>query len=167
MELHKQITFFGKPVTLIGEEIKLGDQAPNFTVIDNNLKPIQLSSFAGENLLILSVPSLDTPVCDLETKTFNKKLAKVNIKTLTISMDLPFAQKRFCDSFHIDNIILASDYKDREFGQKYGLLIKEFGLLARAIVLINKQGEIAYLQLVKEVTNEPDYDQVVAAIKSF
>ncbi len=166
MERSNLISFSGKPLTLTGTAIKVSDTAPNFTAMDTNLKPINFSDLKGENIVISSVPSLDTPVCEMQTKKFNSEAAKLNIKILTISMDLPFAQKRFCDSFNIGDITLLSDYKDRDFGQKYGLLIKELGLLARAVIIVDAAGKINYLQLVKELTTEPNYDEVLEAIKN-
>ncbi len=166
MERSNLISFSGKPLTLTGTAIKVSDTAPNFTAMDTNLKPINFSDLKGENIVISSVPSLDTPVCEMQTKKFNSEAAILNIKILTISMDLPFAQKRFCDSFNIGDITLLSDYKDRDFGQKYGLLIKELGLLARAVIIVDAAGKINYLQLVKELTTEPNYDEVLEAIKN-
>jgi thiol peroxidase len=165
MERKGIITFNGNPMTLIGVEPAIGKPAPEFTVIDGELKPVKLSDYKGDNLIISSVPSLDTPVCELQTKKFNEEAARLKAKILTISMDLPFAQNRFCKSFNIGNIKICSDYKDREFGQKFGLLIKELGLLTRAVFIIDKDGKVIYKQIVKEVTNEPKYDEVIDAFK--
>lgn len=165
MENKTSITFKGNPLTLIGKELKCGDKAPDFCVINGELKPVKLSDFSNEIVIISSVPSLDTPVCELQTKKFNQEASKLKAKILTISMDLPFAQNRFCKSFNINNILLLSDYKDREFANAFGLLIKELGLLARAVFIIDKKGIIAYKQIVSEVTNEPNYDDVIAEAK--
>lgn len=164
MEHTGSITFKGNPMTLISEDIKEGQPAPDFTVLGQDLKPITLSQFKGQTVVLSAVPSLDTPVCQTMTKRFNEEAAKLTAKVLTISMDLPFAQKRFCESFKVNNIITASDYKDRDFGQKYGL-IKELGLLARAVTVVGPDGNVAYSQVVKEVTEEPNYDAVITAVK--
>jgi len=164
MERKDIITFKGNPMTLVGTELKLGEDAPDFTVIGQDMKPVKLSDFKGQTVVISAVPSLDTPVCEIQTKKFNEEAANLNAKILTISMDLPFAQKRFCETFKTDKVTTLSDYKDRVFGNQYGL-IKELGLLARAVHVVNADGKLAYSQIVKEVTEEPDYQQAAQEVK--
>ena len=162
------ITFKGNPFTLLGPELKAGDKAPDFAVVDNGLAPVSLASSAGKIRVISSVPSLDTPVCDTETRRFNQEAAGLpgDVVVLTISLDLPFAQKRWCGAAGIDKVTTLSDYRDRSFGQNYGVLIKELLLLTRAIFVIDAQDVIRYIQIVPEVTNEPDYTAVIAAAKA-
>jgi len=161
------ITFQGNPLTLIGRECKVGDRAPDFEIIDNDMAPVTLSSFADKIRVISSVPSLDTPVCDMETRTFNEKAAGLNesVAILTISMDLPFAQKRWCGAAGVNHVITLSDHRDGAFGRAYGVLIKELRLLARAVFVIDREGVVQNAQLVKELTQEPDYDDVWRAVK--
>ncbi|MBN2328776.1 MAG: thiol peroxidase [Candidatus Omnitrophica bacterium] len=165
MERTGVITFKGNPMTLIGPELNVGDAAPDFTVVDNGLQPVKLSDFKGQVVIISAVPSLDTPVCEMQTKNFNEKAASLNAKVLTISLDLPFAQKRFCSSFNIENVAVLSDYKDRSFAQAFGLLIKELALITRSVFVVDKQGAIAYQEIVKEVTEQPNYDKIIEAAK--
>ena len=162
------ITFKGNPFTLLGPELKVGDKAPDFAVVDNGLAPVTLASSAGTVRIISAVPSLDTPVCDAETRRFNQEAAALpgNVAVLTISLDLPFAQKRWCGAAGIDKVTTLSDYRERSFGQNYGVLIKELLLLTRAIFVIDAQGVIRYIQIVPEVTSEPDYAAVIAAAKA-
>ncbi len=162
-----QVTMKGKPLTLSGTAVDIGQKAPDFEVADNELNAITLSSFAGKTLIICSVPSLDTSVCDRETRKFNEKAAELGeeIAVLVISMDLPFAQKRWCGAAGIQNLKTLSDHRDASFGKAYGVLIEELRLLARAIFIIDKQGVIRYKQIVSEITNEPDYDGCLEAIK--
>jgi len=160
------VTMRGKPLTLVGREIKVGDKAPDFEVIDTGLSPVKLSSYAGRIVVIISVPSLDTPVCDLETRKFNKEAAQLSeqVIVLAISMDLPFAQKRWCGSAEISHVTALSDHREASFGLAYGLLIKEVRLLARTVIVIDRGGVIRYLELVKEIASEPDYDAALKAI---
>ena len=162
------ITFKGNPMTLLGTELKVGDKAPDFTVVDTTLAPVSLATHAGKIRIISAVPSLDTPVCDTETRRFNQEAAGLpeNVVVLTISLDLPFAQKRWCGAAGIERVVTLSDYRDRSFGQNYGVLIKELLLLARCIFVVDAQGIIRYIQQVPEVTSEPDYAAVIAAAKS-
>lgn len=162
-----KVTVQGNPLTLIGKELKVGEKAPDFQVIDNDLKPISHSSFKGKVLILASVPSLDTPVCDLETRRFNAEAANLgaDIHILTISMDLPFAQKRWCGAAGVERVVTLSDHKDASFGTSYGVLIKELRLLARAIFIIDRQGIIRYIQIVKELAEEPDYEKILEFIK--
>lgn len=162
------ITLKGNPLTLQGPELKTGDQAPNFEVIDNNLALINFSAFKGKVCLIASVPSLDTPICDLETRRFNEETGSLSsdIQILTISMDLPFAQKRWCGAAGVDSVITLSDHKDASFGTAFGVLIKEIRLLARAIFIIDRQGIIRHIQIVKDLSEEPDYDKSLNMVKN-
>ena len=167
MEEHAgKITMRGNPLTLVGKELKVGDQAPDFRVLDNDLSPVELSSYRGKICVISSVPSLDTPVCDMETRRFNDEAGKLgpDVVILTISMDLPFAQKRWCGAAGVDRVTTLSDHIDASFGEAFGMLIKELRLLARAVFVVNREGIVQYIQLVKEVADEPDYDAVLDAV---
>ena len=157
----------GNPLTLIGNEVKVGDTAPDFVALDNNLSPVKLSSFRGKICVLSSVPSLDTPVCDMETRKFNESAGRFgkDIAILTISMDLPFAQKRWCAAAGVNQVQTLSDHREASFGNAFGVLIKELRLLARAVFLIDRKGVIQYVQLVKEVSKEPDYEAVFTALK--
>ncbi|MEA2041636.1 MAG: thiol peroxidase [Bacteroidota bacterium] len=157
-----KITFAGNPMPVSGKEIKVGDKAPNFTVLDNDLKPVQLSDFDG--VKILSVfPSLDTGVCASQNRKFNEEAAKhENIDILSISVDLPFAQKRFCGAEGIDKVKTLSDHKDLDFGEKYGFVMAPLRLLARGTVVIDKDNTVKHVEYVSEVTTEPNYE---AALK--
>jgi thiol peroxidase len=161
------ITMRGNPLTLIGNEVKVGDVAPDFVVLDNNLSPVKLSSFRGKTCIISSVPSLDTPVCDMETKKFNEEAGRLgpDVAILTVSMDLPFAQKRWCAAAGVDKVQTLSDHRDASFGTSYGVLIKELRLLARAVFLVDRKGILQYIQLVKEVTKEPDYEAALNTLR--
>lgn len=161
------ITFKEPPLTLLGNEVKVGDKSPAFTVLANDLSEVTLSNFAGKKKLISVVPSLDTPVCELQTKRFNDAATKLStdIVVLTISMDLPFAQHRFCDSYKIDRVRVLSDHREASFGLAYGVLIKELRLLARSIFVLDKEDTVQYIELVKEVTTHPDYDKALAVLK--
>ncbi len=160
------VTIHGNPLTLVGDEIKVGDAAPEVELLDNDLKPVKLSSYRGKILVIASVPSLDTPVCDLETRRFNDEAANLgpDIQMLTISTDLPFAQKRWCGAAGVKNLRTLSDHREAAFGQAYGVLIKELRLLARAVFVVDREGTVQYVQLVKEVSNEPNYEEVLQAL---
>ena len=166
MERNNIITFKGNPLTLVGTELKTGDTAPDFTAVDAGLQPVKLSNFKGQTVIISAVPSLDTPVCEIQTKKFNQEAASLNAKVLTISVDLPFAQKRFCDAFKIQNVTVLSDYKDHDFANKYGLYIKELGLISRAVIVISPNGKISHLEIVKEVTQEPNYKAAIDNVKT-
>ena len=162
------ITFKGGPLTLVGPTLKVGDKAPEFEATANDLSPVKLSSFKGRVCVITSVPSLDTPVCDLETRRFNQEAQKLGDKVvvLTISMDLPFAQKRWCGAAGVASVQTLSDYHGAQFGQAYGVLIKELHLLARTVFVVDQQGVIRYIQVVNEVTSEPNYDEVLQAARA-
>ena len=160
------VTMHGKPLTLVGNEIKVGDKAPDFTMLDTGLAPVSLSAHAGKTVVIVSVPSLDTPVCDLETRRFNQQAALFGdrVVVLAVSMDLPFAQKRWCGAAGVSNLTTLSDHREASFGLGYGLLIKELRLLARAVIVVGPGGNIRYAELVKEISAEPDYEAALAAV---
>ena len=160
------ITLQGNPLTLLGEELRVGDQAPDFEVLDNDLSPIKLSTYKGKVCVISSVPSLDTPVCDMETRRFNEDAGNLSddVAILTISMDLPFAQKRWCGAASVDRVTTLSDHRDASFGNAYGVLIKELRLLARCVFVVDREGIIRHIQLVNEVAEEPNYEAVLAAV---
>jgi thiol peroxidase len=161
-----QITIKGKPLTLIGDKINVRDTAPDVELTDHNLSPVKISSFKDKICIISTVPSLDTPVCDMQTRWFNQEADKLgpDIAILVVSMDLPFAQKRWCGAAGVDKVKTLSDYKDAAFGKSYGVLIKEMHLLARALFVVDQKGLVQYIQIVKELSNEPDYDQVLKAV---
>ncbi len=162
------ITFKGNPMTLLGPDIRVGDKAPDFRVVDNGMAQVTLADFRGKVRVISSVPSLDTPVCDAETRWFNEEAARLpgNVVVLTVSMDLPFAQKRWCAAAGVDKVKTLSDYQDRSFASAYGVLIKELKLLSRSIFVVDGNDVVRYVQHVKEVTTEPDYEAVLGAVKS-
>ena len=166
-ERYGVVTFRGNPLTLLGPDLQVGEKAPDFQVVDTDLKPVSLQDFAGKVLLISVTPSLDTPVCDLQGRKFNELAAGLSddVVVLNISVDLPFAQKRWCGANNIDRIKVLSDYQERDFGLKYGVLIKELKLLARSVWIVDKDGVIRYKEIVSEVTNEPDYNAAMEALK--
>ena len=161
------VTLKGKPITLVGDEVRVGQAGPDFEAVDNDLKPVRLSSLKGKVVILCSVPSLDTSVCDIETRKFNEKAGQLagDVKVLTISMDLPFAQKRWCGAAGIKNVQTLSDHRDASFGQSFGVLIKELRLLARAVFVIDKTGVVRYKQIVPEISGEPDYEAAINAAK--
>lgn len=165
MPIQHKITAHGNPITLEGNQPVKGDIAPSFSALNAEMKPVTLDSLKGGIVIISAVPSIDTKVCELQTIRFNNEAASLKAKVITISMDLPFAQKRFCDSFSIANSITLSDFKDREFAKNYGLYIKELGLIARSVFLINEDGKIVYSEIVKDITEHPDYDALLAEAK--
>lgn len=160
------ITMKGSPLTLVGQELQVGDLAPDFEVIANDLSRFKFSTLKGTGCVISAVPSLDTPTCDIETRWFNEEAAKLGpeVAILTISMDLPFAQKRWCGAAGVDRVKTYSDHREAAFGMAYGVLIKELRLLARAVFVVDKTGALRYMQLVKELANEPDYGEVLTAV---
>jgi thioredoxin-dependent peroxiredoxin len=168
MERKGMVTFAGNPLTLVGNEVKVGDKAPDFTVLDKDLKEVKLSDFAGKVKILSVTPSLDTPVCSLQASTFNKEAQALadKIVTINISMDLPFAIARFSQSEGIDKIRTLSDHRDASFGNAYGVLIKELRLLSRSIFVIDASDVVRYMEMVPEITNEPDYQKAVAAAKA-
>jgi thiol peroxidase len=160
------ITMKGNPLTLMGREVQVGEKAPDFEVIANDLSLFRFSSLKGKVAIICAVPSLDTPTCNIETRWFNEEAARLgpDVEILTISMDLPFAQKRWCGAAGVDRVKTYSDHRDAVFGTAYGVLIKELRLLARAVFLVDQGGVVRYVQLVKELSNEPNYDEVLQAV---
>ena len=168
MEHHSiVVTLRGNPLTLVGKHLNVGDQAPDLELLGNDLSPVKLSSFQGKVCIIASVPSLDTPTCDMETRRFNEAAGQLgdDVVILTVSTDLPFAQKRWCGAAGVENVITLSDHRDAAFGDAYGVLIKELRLLGRSIFVLDRNGIIQYIENVKELSEEPDYDAVLAAIK--
>ncbi len=162
-----RVTMHGNPLTLVGNEIRTGELAPEFVALDTDLNPVKFSSYRGKVCILSSVPSLDTPVCDMETRKFNEEATKLGdkIQILTISMDLPFAQKRWCGAAGVNKLKTLSDHKEAQFGIAYGVLIKELRLLARAVFLVDQKGMLQYMQLVKEIASEPNYEEVWNALK--
>ncbi|HLK66799.1 MAG TPA: thiol peroxidase [Bryobacteraceae bacterium] len=167
MERPGATTMRGNPKTLIGPELKPGDAAPDFTMVDGSLNSVTLQD-TGKNVRIISViPSLDTPVCDAQTKRFNEAAAGLSgVDIITVSMDLPFAQKRWCGAFGVDKVRMLSDHKDASFGSAYGTLIKDLRIESRAIFVLDPQNQIRYAEYVKEVADHPDYEKALAAAKS-
>ena len=167
MERKNIITMHGNPLTLIGADIKVGDKAPDFTVIDGDLNEVKLGNYAGKIKMISVTPSLDTTVCDIQARRFNHEAAAfpADVAVLNISMDLPFAISRFCTVAEIDKVKGLSDHRDASFGEAYGVLIKELRLLARSLFIIDKNNIVRYKQIVPEETNHPDYDEALRALE--
>jgi thiol peroxidase len=167
MERPGATTLRGEPKTLIGPELKPGDKAPDFDVVDNSLRPVTLAG-TGDRVRIFSVvPSLDTPVCDAQTKRFNEEAAKLpGVDIFTVSMDLPFAQKRWCGAFGVDRVKMLSDHKDGSFGRQYGTLIKELRIESRAIFVVDRANTIKHAEYVKEVADFPNYESALAAARA-
>lgn len=168
MERTGVVTFQGNPLTLVGAEVKVGDKAPGFTVLDNGLGEVTLQDFAGKPLVIAAVPSLDTPVCDMETRRFNTEAAALGdgVTILTVSMDLPFAQKRWCGAAGVEAVKTVSDHRGASFGEAYGVLIKELRLLARSVFVVDKDGVVRYVEYCKDITDEPNYTAALEAVKA-
>ena len=167
MERPGATTLKGNPLTLIGPELKAGDDAPDFHVVDNGLKPVSLKDTGHQVRIISVVPSLDTPVCDAQTKRFNEEAAKLpNVSIMTVSMDLPFAQKRWCGAFGVDNLKMLSDHLDGSFGSNYGTLIKELRIESRAIFVVDANNKIRHAEYVKEVADHPNYEAALSAVRS-
>lgn len=162
-----KITFGGNPVNLIGEEVKVGEKAKDFVAVNEDLSEFNLKDHFGKVIVLSAAPSLDTSVCAFQAKRFNEEASKLSedVQIINITVDLPFAQKRFCEANNIGNTLTVSDYKDRDFGEKYGFMIDEFKLLARGIVVIDKEGIIQHVEYVPEVTNEVDFDRALEAVK--
>jgi thioredoxin-dependent peroxiredoxin len=162
------VTMKGNPLTLEGNAVRIGDRAPDFAAVGNDLAPVSLATWRGKTLVLSAVPSLDTSVCDLETRRFNEEAARLgpNVQIVTISMDLPFAQKRWCGAAGITRVTTVSDHRDAAFGRAYGVLIKELRLLARAVFVVDSGGILRYTQLVKEIATEPDYAAVLDAVRT-
>jgi thiol peroxidase len=158
-----KVTFGGKPVDLVGTEIHVGDTIADFTAVKNDLSPFKLSEIKGKKLIV-AVPSLDTSVCDAEVRRFNSEAASLpNVTVITISMDLPFAQARWCGAAGIDKVLTVSDYKDRDFAHTFGAYLPNVGLIARSIFLLDEHNTVQYVQYVPEVTDHPDYDAALQA----
>ena len=162
-----KVTFKGEPVTLLGNEIKVGDKAPDFRALDNGLNPTKLSDYKGKVKVLSVFPSVDTSVCSKQNRRFNEEAAGLSddIAILAISNDLPFALGRFCDAEGIDKVTTLSDHKDVDFGTKYGFLIEELRLLARGVVVVDQNDQVRYVEYVPEIGNEPDYESALSAAK--
>jgi len=167
MERPGATTLKGTPFTLMGPELKPGEKAPDFKLVDNGLKDVTLAD-TGRNVRIISVvPSLDTPVCDAQTKRFNEEAAKLpSVDIITVSMDLPFAQKRWCGAFGVDKVKMLSDHRDASFGTHYGTLIKELRIESRAIFVLDRSNTVRHVEYVKEVADFPNYDAALSAARS-
>src|SRR6516165_6479748 len=166
MERAGATTLKGNPMTLVGPELKAGDQAPDFSLVDNSLKPVSLKDTGTHVRIISVIPSLDTPVCDAQTKRFNEEAAKLpGVDIITVSMDLPFAQKRWCGAFGVDKVKMLSDHKDASFGTNYGTLIKELRIESRAIFVLDSRNQIRHVEYVKEVADFPNYESALAAAR--
>jgi len=161
------VTMRGNPLTLVGPELKAGQKAPVFSSVGKGLAAVNLDAFKGKVKIIAAVPSVDTPVCDVETRRFNEEAAKLpgDVQVLTISMDLPFAQARWCAAAGVDKITMLSDWRNAEFGEKYGALIKELHLLARSVFVLDKNDNLVHVEYVKEVANQPDYEAALNAAR--
>jgi len=160
-------TLMGNPITLIGPELKVGDTAPDFQCVDIGLKPVTLKDTGSAVRIFSVIPSLDTPVCDAQTKRFNEEIVKMaGVEVYTVSMDLPFAQKRWGSAFQVDRVKMLSDHRDGSFGENYGTLIKDLRIESRAIFVVDKENKIRYVEYVKEVADYPNYDAALAAAKS-
>ena len=167
MERAGATTMMGNPKTLVGPELKAGDKAPDFAALDISLKPVSLKDTGKKTRIFSVIPSLDTPVCDAQTKRFNEEAAKLkDVDIYTVSMDLPFAQKRFSNSFAVDQVKMLSDHRDASFGAAYGTLIKDMRILSRAIFVVGPDDKIKYAEYVPEVANHPNYEAALAAAKS-
>src|SRR3954470_21539643 len=167
MERPGATTLRGNPLTLVGPELKVGDTAPDCNVVDNGLKPVTLKDTGNQVRIISVVPSLDTPVCDAQTKRFNEEVANLpGVDILTVSMDLPFAQKRWCGAFGVDKIKMLSDHKDSSFGEHYGTLIKELRIESRAIFVLDENNTIRHAEYVKEVADHPNYEAALSAARN-
>ncbi|MCD8789537.1 thiol peroxidase [Mammaliicoccus sciuri] len=162
-----QVTFKNEPITILGEEVKVGSVAPDFTVLANDLSEKTLKDYEGKKKLISAVPSLDTGVCSQQTRKFNEEAAnEQDGVVLTISNDLPFAQKRWCAAEGLDNVITLSDHRDLSFGENYGVIMKELRLLARSVFVLDKDNKVVYSEIVSEGTSHPDYDKALEAFKN-
>jgi thioredoxin-dependent peroxiredoxin len=167
MERTAATTLRGNPLTVLGPQLQPGDRAPDFHAVDDGLKPVDLAA-TGNGVRVFSVvPSLDTPVCDAQTKRFNEESGKLpNVSIYTISMDLPFAQKRWCGAFGVDHVKMISDHREGSFGQAYGTLIKDLRIMSRAIFVVDPGNTVRYVEYVKEVADHPNYESALAAAKS-
>lgn len=161
-----QITFKQEPITLLGSQVKTGETAPEFTLLDNNLNEVNLSTYDGQKKLISVVPSIDTGVCDQQTRKFNEEASQEDGVVLTVSVDLPFAQKRWCASNGLDNVITLSDHKDLSFGKNYGVVMEELRLLARSVFVLDKNNKVVYSEIVSEGTDFPDFESALEAYRN-
>lgn len=167
IERKAAVTMKGNPLTLVGPELKAGDRAPEFTVVDGSMAPKSLKDYAGKIKVISVTPSIDTPVCDLQATWFNEDAAELgDVYVLNISMDLPFALNRYCAAKGFDKVATLSDHREASFGSAYGVLLKELRLLCRAVFVIDRDDVIRYVEVVPEVTNSVDYDALLAAVKA-
>ncbi|MGE4587079.1 MAG: thiol peroxidase [Mangrovibacterium sp.] len=162
-----KVTFKGNPVTLLGNEINVGDQAPDFTVLGADMCPVSLSDYDGKVRVIAVYPSIDTGVCQAQNRRFNAEASKLgDAVVLSVSCDLPFAQQRFCAAEGLDKVVTLSDHRNVDFGSKYGFLIKELRLLARGTVVVDRKGVVQYVEYVPEIAKEPDYEASLEVIRS-
>ncbi|CAM3152709.1 thiol peroxidase [Filibacter tadaridae] len=161
------VTFMNNPVTLLGKEVAVGDKAPDFTVLANDLSAVTLADSKGKTRLISVIPSIDTGVCSSQTRKFNEEVASLgeDVFLLTVSADLPFAQARWCAAEGLDNVQIVSDHRDLSFGEAYGVVIKELRLLARSVFVIDKDDKVSYVEYVGEGTDHPDYENAIEAVK--
>ena len=164
---NQNITFKGAPIAVSGREVKVGDAVPDFMITAGDMSDLTINSFAGKVVVLSALPSLDTPVCAVQTRRFNEEAAKLSddVVILTVSRDLPMAQKRWCGAEGIENVVCASDYKYRTFGQAFGVDLESLGLLSRAVFVVNKDGKIEYVEYVDEVSEEPQYEPVIEKVK--
>ena len=162
----REVTIKGKVFELEGKEVLLGKKAPDCTLVNHEMEDVKLSTLLGKVTLLIVVPSVDTPTCSIEAKRFNTELALLSssVQPLLVSMDLPFAQKRWCGTENVEKLKMLSDFRHKEFAEKYGVMIKDLGILARAVFLIDHEGVMRYMQVVDEVSNEPDYDRTLEEI---
>lgn len=165
--MENQVTFGGKPVTLAGRHCEVGEMAPSFTLVDGSLQPVASSQFSGKVRIYSVFPSVDTPVCSLQNIRFNREASQLSdeVVVLSISVDLPFAQKRFCAAEGIDRVHVLSDYRDLDFGMKYGFVLEGLRLLARGVVVVDRDDRVRYVEYVPEVTHEPDYEKALVAVR--
>ncbi|HJF68421.1 MAG TPA: thiol peroxidase [Staphylococcus kloosii] len=161
-----QITFKQEPITLVGEQVKVGQTAPDFSVLDNGLNEVTLANYEGQKKLISVVPSIDTGVCDQQTRKFNEEAAQEDGVVLTISADLPFAQKRWCAANGLDNVLTLSDHRDLSFGKNYGVVMEELRLLARSVFVLDQNNKVVYSEIVSEGTDFPDFDSALEAYRN-
>ncbi|RIO45861.1 thiol peroxidase [Staphylococcus saprophyticus] len=161
-----QITFKQEPITLLGSQVKTGETAPEFTLLDNDLNEVNLSTYDGQKKLISVVPSIDTGVCDQQTRKFNEEASQEDGVVLTVSVDLPFAQKRWCASNGLDNVITLSDHRDLSFGKNYGVVMEELRLLARSVFVLDKNNKVVYSEIVSEGTDFPDFESALEAYRN-
>lgn len=161
------VTFKEKPVTLVGDKVEVGEYAPDFTVLANDMSPVSLSDASGKVRLISVVPSIDTGVCSQQTRKFNEEAASLdNVEVWTISCDLPFAQRRWCAAEGIENVRVLSDHKDLDFGEQFGLVMDEMRLLARSVIVVDSEGKVSYKEIVSEGTDHPDYEAAINAVNN-